>query len=442
MNLLKSRFCHFNVPEAWSPIENKGAIEERDIGASRMTLITEDWIDKPQTSEEYARKQVSSLQEENPKAEIVSEMPILTQQGLEGFLFQLRMPLSDGHLLRQHYLAVAQGPLVCNLVTTGSENDSGMWEEISPLITSSFGLHRKGWSSELTPITFKQETPSAELERWIFADAQISIPKRPGWTLNRQGNISSQHSQAVISINLSSHHESEVSEAFANHLSETIRNSNTKIESWNRGETDEGFDYYLVVGTVTEGEGKWNRGRQIQTIDAFVKVAGVIHLAMRSSEKVVVDEIGLMIHGVRRISEEEALVQISESWVELEIAGNWTPEAPGIYLRSTDSGIEHLILQKYEETGELQKLAEASIDSIKDNSEIKALQEDTITSGLWNGNEAIRYSQTYLNSDNREQHLRAAWIQNNRDIYLILTQGPDSGTTHERFVRCLESLKL
>ena len=435
----ETRFCRFETPPGWVPIPLVGVLERRSNEPCRSAVVLENWLDKPMRAEEYAAAQRAALKDQAPSAEFVEEARY-TGAGLsDAHALRFRTTAKGGVRLRQELIAAVEGPLAVSLTLTGLDNDGPNWSRHFGGILASFAITAAPWAREIQRAELAPR-PSKAPPLTPVPSLQMSLPVLPGWQVDQGTGLLKSSAGTQISIRRSGLAAGSTDELFADALWRAHRDPAVKPRRWDRGETAAGWPFFALE-TVAIAPGTWVKKEPLVVREFFVKDEGPVAFRLESADgdMASVEALGAAVSGYTLLPAQERRLAVRESWVRLDLAGEWQAVGSGTYVRAREP-VVILTAQRLSGSPGLKAFAEGAARSHRGAPDVRSVSREDSRERQLRGLAGWSYSLDFAGRGSEDTSVRAAWIESAGALYALTVRGPTGKETDELFSRAVEGV--
>jgi len=442
----EARFCRFEGPADWQAVPGFGLVTGDETKFRSTAMVMENWNDPPLTVVEYVEKQREILQESCPETELIDEWTPEEKNFGEANLAVYRTPQPDGRTLLQKQLTGIDGPLACTLTVSGMEEDRGEWEPACHEMLASFTLTSKGWASEIKRIPIAELCSEGEvtedLKRVVLTSMSLSVALPRGWAADVEAGVLRLGEHTSIVVRRTGLPAGSAEECFEEALHRFHADPQLEITAWDRGVTSSDRSFWVVEAAATQNR-TW--GEPIKTFarEIFVDDEGVVAFLLRSEgepEKAV-EDFRVVVSGYEWLPTEERNLRLGESWLVVELEGNWMAAGPGTYAK-LDPPACVIIISSFPRARNLPKFAAAQIAEFEKALEIGSVERSEEREGSYQGCPAYRWYFDFVATDGTKTALRHIWLDFDDEIrYQIVVRTEDADLADGICLQLLEGLR-
>jgi len=435
----ETRFCRFEAPAGWIPMPLVGVFERRSNEPCRSAVVIENWLEKPMKAQEYAAAQRAMLKEHAPGVEFLEETRYSGAGLSDAHAVRFRTTAKGGARLRQELIAAIEGPLAVSLTMTGLENDGPNWSRLFGGILSSFAITAAQWAREIARGEVAPKEPKSA-GRVPAPGLQMSVPVAPGWKLEAEGGALRSPSGSEITIRRSGLSAGSTDELFAEALLRIHRDPGWKPRRWDRGSTPSGWPFFALESVALQ-TGTWVKKEPLVLREFFVQDEGPVAFRLQASENdaASVEALGAAVFGYSLLPAAERRLAVRESWLSLELAGEWQALGSGTYVR-TAQPVTLLMTQRLPGSPGLKTYAESAARTLRSAPDVKSVAREDAREGLFKGIAGWRYGLDFSDADAASVFVRAAWFESGGTLYALTVRGPAGKETEDLFSRAIESV--
>lgn len=439
-NIFETRFCRFEPPSGWIAMPLVGVLEKPSKEPSRSAVVMENWLDKPLKAQEYAAAQREAVQAHAPGAEFVEETKYSGAGLSDAHALRFRTAAKGGARLRQELIVAVEGPLAVSLTLTGLESDAANWSRLFGGILGSFAITAAPWARAMERFALAPKDPKSAGPSTAAPALQMTVPVAAGWKLDAEAGTLRSPAGAEITIRRSGLPAASPDELFSDALVRAHRNPDVPPRRWDRGVTAQNFPYFALESATVQA-GNWVKKDPVVVREIFVQDHGpaAFRLQAPESDAAAFEALNAAAFGYDILPPAQRRLVLRESWLRIDLAGDWTPLGAGAYVKPSEP-VAILMAHRIPASPGLKAYAENAVRALGTAPEVQAVVRQESREGPHKGVPAWRYSLDFTGAAGAPVSLRAAWFEAGGALYALTVRGQTGKDTDDLFGRALEGV--